>query len=88
MPDNLCQVLLGCSLLYHLSYKASQAEFPSASAVLDGFGGADLTISKLRKKLRSWLFSSYWFLTTYFYATHFYGFDILEDQLAERYAGL
>ncbi|XP_034698899.1 CBBY-like protein isoform X3 [Vitis riparia] len=36
-----------------LHSRASQAEFPSASAVLDGFGGADLTISKLRKKLRS-----------------------------------
>ncbi|XP_077244483.1 haloacid dehalogenase-like hydrolase (HAD) superfamily protein isoform X2 [Tasmannia lanceolata] len=28
----------------------SRAEFPSANAVMDGFGGADLTISKLRHK--------------------------------------
>ncbi|KAF8408634.1 hypothetical protein HHK36_004697 [Tetracentron sinense] len=28
----------------------SRAEFPSASAVMDGFGGADLTVSKLRQK--------------------------------------
>ncbi|PON67731.1 HAD-like domain containing protein [Parasponia andersonii] len=30
----------------------SRAEFPSAKAVMDGFGGADLTISKLRQKTR------------------------------------
>ena len=34
-------MLLVCSL-------TSRAEFPSANAVMDGFGGADLTISKLR----------------------------------------
>lgn len=28
----------------------SRAEFPSASAIMDGFGGADLTISRLRNK--------------------------------------
>ncbi|KAJ0016412.1 hypothetical protein Pint_11640 [Pistacia integerrima] len=28
----------------------SRAEFPSANAIMDGFGGADLTISKLRNK--------------------------------------
>ncbi|KAM6575196.1 hypothetical protein CsatA_023523 [Cannabis sativa] len=28
----------------------SRAEFPSAKAVMDGFGGADLTISKLRQR--------------------------------------
>ncbi|XP_048321750.2 CBBY-like protein [Ziziphus jujuba] len=31
----------------------SRAEFPSANAVMDGFGGADLTISKLRQKIWS-----------------------------------
>ncbi|XP_050368580.1 CBBY-like protein isoform X2 [Argentina anserina] len=31
----------------------ARAEFPSANAVMDGFGGADLTISKLRTK--KWL---------------------------------
>ncbi|KAL8507390.1 hypothetical protein ACS0TY_018077 [Phlomoides rotata] len=29
----------------------SRAEFPSAIAVMDGFGGADLSVSRLRKKL-------------------------------------
>lgn len=29
----------------------ARAEFPSANSVLDGFGGADLTISRLRKTL-------------------------------------
>ncbi|KAI3466910.1 hypothetical protein Pfo_023573 [Paulownia fortunei] len=33
------------------SSSTSRAEFPSAIAVMDGFGGADLTISRLRKKL-------------------------------------
>ncbi|XP_057971636.1 uncharacterized protein LOC131160220 isoform X3 [Malania oleifera] len=32
------------------SSSTSRAEFPSASAVMDGFGGADLTISKLHQK--------------------------------------
>ncbi|XP_072988432.1 CBBY-like protein [Typha latifolia] len=31
----------------------ARAEFPSAKAVMDGFGGADLTISKLRNKISS-----------------------------------
>ncbi|KAM1561495.1 hypothetical protein ACFX1Z_004614 [Malus domestica] len=31
----------------------ARAEFPSANAIMDGFGGADLTISKLRNKRRS-----------------------------------
>ncbi|KAK3041881.1 hypothetical protein RJ639_001249 [Escallonia herrerae] len=31
----------------------SRAEFPSANAIMDGFGGADLTISRLRKKISS-----------------------------------
>ncbi|XP_065851781.1 CBBY-like protein [Euphorbia lathyris] len=31
----------------------ARAEFPSAKAVMDGFGGADLTIAKLRQKLFS-----------------------------------
>ncbi|KAL3851564.1 hypothetical protein ACJIZ3_013446 [Penstemon smallii] len=35
------------------SSSTPRAEYPSAIAVLDGFGGADLTISKLRKKLSS-----------------------------------
>lgn len=36
-----------------VSYSStSRAEFPSAKAVMDGFGGADLTISKLRQKTR------------------------------------
>ncbi|KAG8365689.1 hypothetical protein BUALT_Bualt18G0132800 [Buddleja alternifolia] len=33
------------------SSSTSRAEFPSAIAVMDGFGGADLTISRLRRKL-------------------------------------
>ncbi|KAM1123089.1 hypothetical protein ACFX13_004606 [Malus domestica] len=31
----------------------ARAEFPLANAIMDGFGGADLTISKLRNKRRS-----------------------------------
>ncbi|KAM1761917.1 hypothetical protein TB1_004528 [Malus domestica] len=31
----------------------ARAEFPSANAIMDGFGGADLTIYKLRNKRRS-----------------------------------
>ncbi|KAM1213039.1 hypothetical protein PS2_004502 [Malus domestica] len=31
----------------------ARAEFPSANAIMDGFGGADLTIPKLRNKRRS-----------------------------------
>ncbi|BBH01269.1 Haloacid dehalogenase-like hydrolase superfamily protein [Prunus dulcis] len=37
-------------LEYHLT---ARAEFPSANATMDGFGGADLTITKLRNKRRS-----------------------------------
>ncbi|GFP84194.1 haloacid dehalogenase-like hydrolase domain-containing protein at3g48420 [Phtheirospermum japonicum] len=33
------------------SSSTSRAEFPSAIAVMDGFGGADLTITRLRRKL-------------------------------------
>lgn len=40
-------MLLVCSL-------TSRAEFPSANAVMDGFGGADLTISKLRHSQWWW----------------------------------
>lgn len=32
----------------------ARAEFPSANAVMDGFGGADLTISRLLKRRWSW----------------------------------
>ncbi|KAK4421004.1 hypothetical protein Salat_2050900 [Sesamum alatum] len=35
------------------SSATSRAEFPSAIAVMDGFGGADLSISRLRRKLLS-----------------------------------
>ncbi|CAA0827586.1 Haloacid dehalogenase-like hydrolase (HAD) superfamily protein [Striga hermonthica] len=35
------------------SSSTSRAEFPSAVAVMDGFGGADLTISRLRRKFTS-----------------------------------
>ncbi|KAL7102551.1 hypothetical protein ACP275_08G126900 [Erythranthe tilingii] len=35
------------------SSSTSRAEFPSAIAVMDGFGGADLTISRLVRKLMS-----------------------------------
>ncbi|KAM1244891.1 hypothetical protein ACFX2I_036157 [Malus domestica] len=31
----------------------ARGEFPSANAIMDGFGGADLTIPKLRNKRRS-----------------------------------
>ncbi|KAL2473910.1 Haloacid dehalogenase-like hydrolase (HAD) superfamily protein [Forsythia ovata] len=33
------------------SSSTSRAEFPSAIAIMDGFGGADLTVSRLRRKL-------------------------------------
>jgi hypothetical protein len=50
---NLC-----CSVTYSFncfSYSlTTRAEFPSAKAIMDGFGGADLTISKLRAKRWSW----------------------------------
>lgn len=31
----------------------ARGEFPSAKGVMDGFGGADLTIPKLRNKIKS-----------------------------------
>jgi len=38
-------------VLYLFIYSlTSRAEFHSAKAIMDGFGGADLTISKLRQK--------------------------------------
>ncbi|KAJ9168583.1 hypothetical protein P3X46_020086 [Hevea brasiliensis] len=43
------QIGMPCVVLR--SSLTSRAEFPSAKAVMDGFGGADLTISKLRQKL-------------------------------------
>ncbi|KAL5775477.1 hypothetical protein ACOSP7_013034 [Xanthoceras sorbifolium] len=42
------QVGMPCIVLR--SSLTSRAEFPSANAVMDGFGGADLTISKLLQK--------------------------------------
>jgi len=46
-------VIISCSL-------TSRAEFPLALATMDGFGGADLTISKLRglcqkKQTKGWM---------------------------------
>ncbi|KAF7803958.1 CBBY-like protein isoform X1 [Senna tora] len=40
--------LVGMPCVVLRSSMTSRAEFPSANAVLDGFGGADLTISRLR----------------------------------------
>lgn len=40
--------LIGMPCVVMRSSLTSRAEFPSAKAVMDGFGGADLTISKLR----------------------------------------
>ncbi|KAL6991988.1 hypothetical protein U1Q18_010099 [Sarracenia purpurea var. burkii] len=42
------QISMPCIVLR--SSVTSNAEFPSANAVMDGFGGADLTISRLRNK--------------------------------------
>ncbi|XP_052202491.1 CBBY-like protein isoform X2 [Diospyros lotus] len=42
------QIGMPCIVLR--SSLTSRAEFPSASAIMDGFGGADLTISRLRGK--------------------------------------
>lgn len=42
------QIGMPCIVLR--SSLTNRAEFPSAKAKLDGFGGADLTISKLRSK--------------------------------------
>ncbi|PIN24810.1 hypothetical protein CDL12_02464 [Handroanthus impetiginosus] len=44
---------LGMPCVVLRSSSTSRAEFPSAIAVLDGFGGADLTVTRLRKKLFS-----------------------------------
>ncbi|KAF3450157.1 hypothetical protein FNV43_RR06237 [Rhamnella rubrinervis] len=41
---------IGMPCIVLRSSLTSRAEFPSAKAVMDGFGGADLTISKLRQK--------------------------------------
>lgn len=41
MFENCLYFIVSCSL-------TSRAEFPLANATADGFGGADLTISKLR----------------------------------------
>lgn len=50
----LCLSWFLCFLPHSLT---SRAEFPSAKAVLDGFGGADLTISKLTGRNWSWRFT-------------------------------
>ncbi|KAK4779204.1 hypothetical protein SAY86_006732 [Trapa natans] len=39
---------IGMSCVVLRSSLISRAEFPSAKAIMDGFGGADLTISRLR----------------------------------------
>lgn len=39
-------IIFACSL-------TARGEFPSAKGVMDGFGGADLTIPKLRHKIKS-----------------------------------
>ncbi|CAL1402356.1 unnamed protein product [Linum trigynum] len=41
---------IGMPCIVLRSSSTSRAEFPSANGILDGFGGADLTISKLLKK--------------------------------------
>ena len=43
------------SLIREYYSSTSRAEFPSASTIMDGFGGADLTISRLRNKRWSWM---------------------------------
>ncbi|XP_010538601.1 PREDICTED: haloacid dehalogenase-like hydrolase domain-containing protein At3g48420 [Tarenaya hassleriana] len=45
--------MIGMSCIVMRSSLTSRGEFPSAKAVMDGFGGADLTIQKLRNKLKS-----------------------------------
>ncbi|GAB4829466.1 hypothetical protein Ancab_019138 [Ancistrocladus abbreviatus] len=44
---------IGMPCIVLRSSLTSRAEFPSAKAVMDGFGDVDLTISSLRRKLRS-----------------------------------
>jgi len=52
-----CLCLSWCLCFPHLHSLTSRAEFPSAKAVMDGFGGADLTISKLIGRKWSWRFT-------------------------------
>jgi hypothetical protein len=42
---------IGMPCIVLRSSSTARAEFPSANATLDGFGGADLTVSKLRNKV-------------------------------------
>ena len=51
------------SLIREYYSSTSRAEFPSASAIMDGFGGADLTISRLRNKQWSWMSFEFLFLS-------------------------
>lgn len=48
----LIGALFICSIFFSASLTA-RGEFPSAKGVMDGFGGADLTIQKLRHKIKS-----------------------------------
>ncbi|XP_037494692.1 uncharacterized protein LOC105634598 isoform X2 [Jatropha curcas] len=45
------QIAMPCVVLR--SSLTSRVEFPSAKAIMDGFGGADLTMSKLRRHIQS-----------------------------------
>ena len=47
---NYVAILIVLFVAFFIFSLTSRAEFHSAKAIMDGFGGADLTISKLRQK--------------------------------------
>jgi len=50
---SIVHLLIFFTILFAWSLTA-RGEFPSAKGVMDGFGGADLTIPKIRNKIKSW----------------------------------